>query len=114
MLPPCCLSGRCQVKELRGEAASILRRQSASESCGPETNVPHFCTVPAGYDAEPKRLFCMECVLYLGEIEFIHCGQLPTAILSLEHGNSDASSYAYAILGTVLGGQFGARKPIRS
>jgi PAS domain S-box-containing protein len=28
------------------------------------------------------------------------------ANLSLEHGNSDASSYAYAILGTVLGGQF--------
>jgi PAS domain S-box-containing protein len=29
------------------------------------------------------------------------------ANLSLEHGNSDASSYAFAILGTVLGGQFG-------
>jgi PAS domain S-box-containing protein len=28
------------------------------------------------------------------------------ANLSLEHGNSDASSYAYAILGTALGGQF--------
>src|SRR5258708_13274213 len=27
--------------------------------------------------------------------------------LSLEHGNSDASSYAFAFLGTVLGGQFG-------
>jgi PAS domain S-box-containing protein len=32
------------------------------------------------------------------------------ANLSLEHGNSDASSYAYAILGTVLGGQFGDYK----
>jgi PAS domain S-box-containing protein len=30
--------------------------------------------------------------------------------LSLEHGNSDASSYGYAILGTVLGGQFGDYK----
>src|SRR5260370_40466322 len=29
------------------------------------------------------------------------------ANLSLEHGNSDASSYAFAFLGTVLGGQFG-------
>jgi PAS domain S-box-containing protein len=32
------------------------------------------------------------------------------ANLSLEHGNSDASSYAFAILGTVLGGQFGDHK----
>jgi PAS domain S-box-containing protein len=32
------------------------------------------------------------------------------ANLSLEHGNSDASSYAYAIIGTVLGGQFGDYK----
>jgi PAS domain S-box-containing protein len=32
------------------------------------------------------------------------------ANLSLEHGNSDASSYAYAILGTVLIGQFGDYK----
>jgi len=32
------------------------------------------------------------------------------ANLSLEHGNSDASSYAYAILGTVLGAQFGDYK----
>ena len=32
------------------------------------------------------------------------------ANLSLEHGNSDASSYAYAILGTALGGQFGDYK----
>ncbi|HEY4883303.1 MAG TPA: GAF domain-containing protein, partial [Myxococcales bacterium] len=30
--------------------------------------------------------------------------------LSLEHGNSDASSYAFAFLGTVLGGQFGDYK----
>jgi PAS domain S-box-containing protein len=32
------------------------------------------------------------------------------ANLSLEHGNSDASSYAYAILGTALVGQFGDYK----
>ena len=32
------------------------------------------------------------------------------ANLSLEHGNSDASSYAYAIIGTVLGAQFGDYK----
>ena len=32
------------------------------------------------------------------------------ANLSLQHGNTDASSYAYAILGTVLGAQFGDYK----
>ena len=32
------------------------------------------------------------------------------ANLSLEHGNNDASSYAYAIIGTVLGPQFGDYK----
>ena len=32
------------------------------------------------------------------------------ANLSLEHGNNDASSYAYAIIGTVLGAQFGDYK----
>jgi hypothetical protein len=41
-----------------GLISAILRRQSASVSCGPETNVPlTFGAVPARYDTEPQRLF---------------------------------------------------------
>jgi len=43
-----------------GLISAILRRQSASDSCGPETNSAHFGAVPARYDTEPERLFCFD------------------------------------------------------
>jgi hypothetical protein len=43
MLPPCCPSGRCQVKDLRGEAASVACSNSGDhlrECCAEAANRP--------------------------------------------------------------------------